>query len=195
MDTSPLSFTPRSSIQEQGPKRLVSISKEIEFDAGHRVPNHKSKCRNPHGHRYRVVAVLTGEVVDEAGASDEGMLLDFGDLKSILMSHVHDPLDHGFIVWEQDDRLRDLFDWDGIKNNPVGVDEKTGRIIGKTDFNIIIFPYIPTAENIAVWCWEQMQAPLYESFRVNFVLTEIHVYETPTSCATYYGPEFPVADE
>lgn len=181
LDTSPLSSTPKSSTRGLGPiTNLISISKEIEFDAGHRVPNHKSKCRNPHGHRYRVVAVITGETVTESGASDEGMVLDFGDLKSILVEHVHDPLDHGFIVWKDDKQL-----W--------GVFEDSNSWI--YDWKIIKFPYIPTAENMAIWCWNQLEGPLYNNFRGNFVLTEVHVYETPTSCAAYYGPEFGVEDE
>src|SRR5262245_56527683 len=82
-------------------KRRVAryyISKEVQFDAGHRVPNHDSKCRNPHGHRYRVEAWLTGDLVTTPGAPDEGMLMDFGALKKILMREIHDKLDHGFIV-------------------------------------------------------------------------------------------------
>lgn len=148
---------------------MITISKEIEFDAGHRVPNHKSKCRNPHGHRYRVVATITGTIVDEAGASDEGMLLDFGDLKSVLVSFVHDPLDHAFIIYEGD---RDL--WKCFQDTP---------------FNLVVFPYIPTAENIARWCWEQIEGPLRESFRGNFWLDNVEVWETPTSTATYYGED------
>lgn len=148
---------------------MITISKEIEFDAGHRVPNHRSKCRNPHGHRYRVVATITGTVVDESGASDEGMLLDFGDLKSVLVSFIHDPLDHAFIVYEGDNDL-----W---------------KCFADTPFKIVPFPYIPTAENIARWCWEQIELPLRESFRGNFWLDNIEVWETPTSTATYYGED------
>lgn len=151
---------------------MITISKEIEFDAGHRVPNHKSKCRNPHGHRYRVVATISGVIVDEAGASDEGMLLDFGDLKSILVSYVHDPLDHGFIVFEGDKAL-----WGVFEDGDAWVH----------DWKIIKFPYIPTAENIAKWVWEEIEEPLANSFRGNFWLDSVTVYETPTSTATYNG--------
>lgn len=151
---------------------MITISKEIEFDAGHRVPNHRSKCRNPHGHRYRVVATITGTIVDESGASDEGMLLDFGDLKSVLVSFIHDPLDHAFIVYEGDRVMREVFESAETES-----------------WNHVIFPYIPTAENIARWCWEQIELPLRESFRGNFWLDNVEVWETPTSTATYYGED------
>lgn len=146
---------------------LITISKEIEFDAGHRVPNHKSKCRNPHGHRYRVRVYATGHIVEEPGASDEGMLVDFSDLKKIMQTKIHDVLDHGFIIYKDDEQM---------------VEALYGQ-----DWNVIIFPYIPTAENIARWCWEQIQEPIETSFRDNLWLKSITVYETPTSEATYNG--------
>lgn len=56
----------------------ASVSKDVQFDAGHRVPSHASKCRNPHGHRYRVVAYCVGDVVEDGGSADDGMVVDFG---------------------------------------------------------------------------------------------------------------------
>ena len=52
----------------------VRISKEVQFDAGHRVPNHASKCKNPHGHRYRVVVHCAGEIIDDPEHESDGML-------------------------------------------------------------------------------------------------------------------------
>ena len=69
----------------------TSIRRYIETDTGHRVPNHKSKCRHFHGHRYRWEAEIEGEVVTVAGASDEGMLIDFGDVSAILTEFIHAP--------------------------------------------------------------------------------------------------------
>jgi len=52
----------------------TKIRRWVETDTGHRVPNHSSKCRNMHGHRYRWEAELEGDVVTDVGASEEGML-------------------------------------------------------------------------------------------------------------------------
>ncbi len=147
---------------------LYEVSKEIEFDAGHRVPNHKSKCRNPHGHRYCVQVTISGQVVTEEGASDEGMLADFGDLKTIMTEHIHDVLDHSFIVYEGDTTMRNLL---------------TGNLIGEDPWKVVIFPYIPTAENMAKWCFEEI---VDEIVAMGFTLEAIKVWETPTSTATYY---------
>ena len=78
------------------------IRRWVETDTGHRVPNHKSKCKNLHGHRYRWEAELEGDVVSSTGVSDEGMLMDFSDISKILTEFIHDIVDHAFIVYDQD---------------------------------------------------------------------------------------------
>ena len=68
----------------------TTIRRYVETDTGHRVPNHKSKCKHLHGHRYRFEAEIEGDVVEVSGVSDEGMLMDFSDISKVLMEHVHD---------------------------------------------------------------------------------------------------------
>ena len=82
------------------------IRRWIETDTGHRVPNHKSKCSHMHGHRYRWEAEIEGDVVEDSGVSDEGMLIDFGDVSAILKKHVHDVVDHAFVIYSADDKAR-----------------------------------------------------------------------------------------
>jgi 6-pyruvoyltetrahydropterin/6-carboxytetrahydropterin synthase len=144
---------------------MFEVSKEVEFDAGHRVPNHGSKCRNPHGHRYRVRATIEGELVTDEGSPDEGMLADFGDLKQILMNNVHDSLDHGFIIHMEDEVMRSAF-----------------QLPGFSSFKVIVFPYIPTAENMALWVYDECADAVAE---MGFRLCRVEVWETPTSLATY----------
>lgn len=146
----------------------VTISKEIEWDMGHRVPNHKSKCRNPHGHRYRLRVYVSGQIVEEEGASDEGMLIDFGDLKTLMTERVHDVLDHGFAYYVLDVTMSSFRDH-------------------TKEFKWIELEYIPTAENIARWVWDQLVGPIEEHFRGNLVLELVTIWETPTSQASYRG--------
>ena len=75
------------------------IRRYVETDTGHRVPNHKSKCRHMHGHRYRFEAEIEGDTVEESGVSEEGMLMDFSDVSKILTEKVHDVVDHAFVVY------------------------------------------------------------------------------------------------
>jgi 6-pyruvoyltetrahydropterin/6-carboxytetrahydropterin synthase len=146
------------------------ISKEIEFDAGHRVPNHDSKCKNPHGHRYKVKAYIeASDVIRTPGDPREGMLADFGFLKQALNETVG-ILDHAFIVWKSDEIMKACFR------------------VGPPTWAIFDFPYIPTAENLAMWTFLELE----EWFRAHgdrvygFHLKKVTIYETPTSVATYW---------
>lgn len=138
-----------------------SIAKCIEFDAGHRVPLHDSKCRNPHGHRYRVTAYLTGELITEGPQS--GMVRDFGHVKKLMMEHIHDVFDHGFIVSEYDDKMYDLlFDEEGVVEG----------------WRVVLIEGYPTAEVLAKLFYEILKPYLPN-------LNSIIVCETPTSQASY----------
>lgn len=66
------------------------IKSEASFDAAHFLSNYNGKCRNIHGHRWRIVVEIKGDLTN-------GMLVDFGDFKSKL-KEVCDYFDHSFIV-------------------------------------------------------------------------------------------------
>ena len=48
----------------------MEITTKLEFDAGHRIPHHKSSCKNLHGHRYAIEVTIKGEVVSDESNSD-----------------------------------------------------------------------------------------------------------------------------
>jgi len=83
----------------------ISITRRLEFDSGHRIPNHDGQCRHLHGHRYAIEVTLTGEVADHPGKADDGMVLDFGDIKRLTNQHVVEPWDHAFLVAKEDEKL------------------------------------------------------------------------------------------
>ena len=142
---------------------MLKITKVIEWDMGHRVPNHKNKCSNPHGHRYRLEVTITGEIISEKGLSSEGMIHDFGDIKKIIMESIHDIADHSFMLYDKDPFTTIL---KNIKNIPI---------------NLVVVPFIPTAENIVKWCYKKIQKQLPGNLKVY----HCRLYETPKSWADY----------
>jgi 6-pyruvoyltetrahydropterin/6-carboxytetrahydropterin synthase len=143
------------------------IRRFVETDTGHRVPNHKSKCKHIHGHRYRFEAEIEGDVVTVSGVSDEGMLMDFSDVSKILMDEIHDVIDHAFVVYERDDLLVDLF------------------ATLPDDHRIVKVQFIPTAENLAKWAYDRVNPKIKSVYGNNLRLVAMHVRETPKSWATW----------
>ena len=143
------------------------IRRWVETDTGHRVPNHKSKCRHLHGQRYRWEAALEGEVVIERGVPDEGMLMDFSDVSRILEENIHDVVDHAFVVYEGDENARDAL-----------------SIMGEGHRTLVV-PFVPTAENLARWAFEQVEPHIKSSYGNTLRLRAFHVRETPKSWASW----------
>ena len=149
-------------------KMVTRIRRYVETDTGHRVPNHKSKCRHMHGHRYRFEAEIEGDVVEKTGVSEEGMLMDFSDVSKILMREVHDVVDHAFVVYEGDNDALQALEIMGDEHRTVVVD------------------FIPTAENLAKWAFEQVEPHIVSAYGNKLRLVAMHVWETPKSLASWY---------
>lgn len=142
----------------------VTITRKIEFDMGHRIPDHGSKCRNAHGHRYVLLIEAAGPVVEEAGRADTGMVVDFGDLKALAMSAVGEPWDHAFMVYAQDDDMMAALDC-------LPPDHKT-----------IVVPFVPTVENMAAHALQLMRLAV-EALDNGLTITSVTLYETPNCWA------------
>lgn len=68
--------------------KRIKIVKEFEFEAAHNLPWHKGACFNLHGHSYRLQVGISGEL------NENGVLMDFSDLKRIVNESVITYCDH-----------------------------------------------------------------------------------------------------
>ena len=80
----------------------MKVTRKIELDYGHTLPNEKGFCSQIHGHRATVLATVEGEIEETEGHPDQGMVLNFKELKAAMKEKVHDVIDHGFAVWKED---------------------------------------------------------------------------------------------
>lgn len=71
--------------------KRVLVSKEFTFDAAHHLHHYEGKCKNLHGHTYKVIFGLSGFV------DDRGLMIDFGDIKEIWKSEIEIHLDHRYL--------------------------------------------------------------------------------------------------
>lgn len=139
-------------------ENMYVLKTEQSFDAAHFLSDYEGKCRNIHGHRWRVVLeVMTEEL--EQGKQLRGMHVDFATLKEDL-KRVTDEMDHALII--ERDTLK----------------EKTLGALREEDFLVISVDFRPTAENFAKYFFERMKNSGYR-------VRSVTVYETPNNSAEY----------
>ena len=144
----------------------MKIVKIIQWDMGHRVLHHRSICKGLHGHRYKAEICVIGDVVSKPGVSEEGMVIDFADIKKISTEFIQDKLDHAFMVWEKDEELIHFF------NSSVG-------------HKPVIVPFTPTAENVAFYIFSGLENKFQDVYSTGLRLHSVKLWETPTSYALY----------
>jgi 6-pyruvoyltetrahydropterin/6-carboxytetrahydropterin synthase len=143
---------------------MITITRKLEFDAGHRIPDHKSQCRNLHGHRYTLEITLTGAVIQAEGNSDNGMIMDFSDIKALAQEHLVNVWDHAFLVYDLDTVVHDF-----LKALP---DHKT-----------VVIDRIPTVENLARIAFDILKAAYRDRFGTGLRLHKLVLHETPNCWA------------
>lgn len=163
-------------------EKYHDITREIGIDAGHRIPNHASKCKSFHGHRYTIQATVRGPLVDEG--SSEGMTLDFGFLKEIMMREIDGPCDHGMILWDKDPKLDIFLSTPSFLLTPDQVYEALGPM-GK----LYVVPFVPTAENLSRHWFHRMSPHVLQATQERARLINVRVYETPNCWSDYPGRE------
>ena len=140
------------------------ITRRLEFDAGHRIPDHKSQCRHLHGHRYALEITLRGEIIRQEGHATNGMVMDFADVKALAREHLVDRWDHAFLAYAGDQPVVDF-----LQSLP---EHKT-----------VLLDCVPTAENLAEKAFSALDAVFRERFGSQLQLERVRLYETPNCWA------------
>jgi 6-pyruvoyltetrahydropterin/6-carboxytetrahydropterin synthase len=142
----------------------MRITRRLEFDAGHRIPDHASQCKHLHGHRYVIEITLTGDIIQAANNPANGMVMDFGDIKQIAKRHLVDLWDHAFLAFRGDTPVVDF-----LSSLP---DHKT-----------VLLDAVPTAENLALIAFRTLDAHYADSFGNHLRLAQVRLFETPNCWA------------
>lgn len=153
----------------------MRITRKLEFDAGHRIPDHASQCRHLHGHRYVLEVTLSGEIIRAEGEAVNGMVMDFADVKRIAARHVVDVWDHAFLAWRQDTVVTDF-------------------LASLPDHKTVLLDVVPTAENLAAEAFRILDTQYRDVFGNHLRLERVRLYETPNCWADALRDELPWAD-
>jgi 6-pyruvoyltetrahydropterin/6-carboxytetrahydropterin synthase len=135
---------------------MTTVTKTVRFDAAHILTNHSGLCKNLHGHTYRVDISVSA-----SGTKDDGMVMDFKDLKKIATSVICDRFDHAFIF-----------------NTQSAGESEIADVVARNGMRTVALPFRSTAENLARFFFDELEDKIHG-------LCSVKVWETQDSCAEY----------
>lgn len=137
---------------------MYGLKTEASFDSAHFLTDYYGKCENLHGHRWRMVVYLEQAELQGEGTMKD-MVLDFGEFKRSVRA-LAEELDHTFLVEEG-----------SLAASTVSALEAEG-------FSLTVLPFRTTAENLARYACERLQAK-------GLTVSQVDMYEAPNNCAIY----------
>jgi len=146
----------------------MRITRRLEFDAGHRIPNHDSRCRHLHGHRYALEVTLTGEPIATRGDARQGMLMDFSEVRAIAQRELVDAWDHAFLAWREDRVVLEF-------------------LAQLPQHRTVVFDEPPTAEHLALAAFTVLERAYTSRYGNGLKLERVRLYETPNCWADCDG--------
>lgn len=145
---------------------VIRVTREFTFEMAHVLRNYDGPCRNVHGHSYRLFVTLSGFPVNDENNPKNGMVIDFTDLKNIVMREIVDKFDHAVVVSSDFDL------------------EKT-RMMSETFGNTVIVDYQPTCENLVA----DFAGRIREHLPAGTKLNNLRLYETAKSYAEWFAED------
>lgn len=140
------------------------ITRRLEFDAGHRIPNHNSQCRHLHGHRYAIEITLSGQIIATEGVSEQGMVMDFSEVKTIAQQTLVSQWDHAFLAYRGDDAV-------------------VAFLASLPGHKTVVLDAVPTVENLAAIAFRMLDAAYVDRYANQLRLEQVRLYETPNNWA------------
>ncbi|ATA73097.1 MULTISPECIES: 6-pyruvoyl trahydropterin synthase family protein [Capnocytophaga] len=143
----------------------IRITKKFDFEAGHALYGYDGKCKNLHGHSYKLHVTVIGEPITNPSDVKFGMVIDFGDLKKIVKREIIDVFDHAMVFNGNSPHLT-----------------LAQELIDK-EHHIITVDYQPTSENLVVDFAERIKKHLPS----NVTLFSLRLQETESSYAEWFA--------
>ncbi len=145
----------------------IRITKQFSFETGHALYGYDGKCKNVHGHSYKLSVTVIGTPITDTNNVKYGMVIDFTDLKKIVKSEIVDKFDHATVF---------------NKNTP---HIELARELENRDHNVILVDYQPTSENMVLDFADKIKSQLPAQIK----LFSLKLQETDTSFAEWYASD------
>ncbi len=145
----------------------IRITKQFNFETGHALYGYDGKCKNVHGHSYKLSVTVIGEPISDNTQVKYGMVIDFSDLKKIVKDEIVDVFDHATVF---------------NKNTP---HVELAKELKDRGHHVILVDYQPTSEMMVIDFAKKIQPKLPTNVR----LFSLRLQETETSFAEWFASD------
>ena len=143
----------------------IRITKKFSFETGHALYGYDGKCRNVHGHSYKLFVTVIGNPIADSSHVKFGMVIDFSDLKKIVKEEIVDIFDHATVF---------------NKNTP---HVELAKELSDRGHSVLLVDYQPTSEMMVIDFAEKIKQRLPKQTQ----LFSLRLQETATSYAEWYA--------
>ena len=145
----------------------IRITKQFSFETGHALYGYDGKCKNVHGHSYKLSVTVIGKPITDNSHVKFGMVIDFGDLKKIVKEEIVDVFDHATVF---------------NKNTP---HVELAKELEYRGHNILLVDYQPTSEMMVI----DFAHKITQRLPKHIQLHSLKLQETETSFAEWYASD------
>ena len=145
----------------------IRITKKFSFETGHALYGYDGKCKNVHGHSYKLSVTVIGSPITDLSNVKLGMVIDFTDLKKIVKEEVVDQFDHATVFNQTTPHIELAIE---LKDR---------------GHHVILVDYQPTSENMIVDFAARIKSRLPEGIN----LFSLKLQETESSFAEWFASD------
>lgn len=145
---------------------VIRVSREFTFEMAHVLWNYDGPCRNVHGHSYRLFVTVSGIPVNDINNPKNGMVIDFTDLKNIVLKEIVNVFDHAVAVSSE-------FNTEKL------------RMLEETFGNVVVVDYQPTCENLVA----DFAIRIMKYIPSGLKLHSLRLFETAKSYAEWFAED------
>ena len=145
----------------------IRITKQFSFETGHALYGYDGKCKNVHGHSYRLDVTVIGVPITDNTNVKFGMVIDFSDLKKIVKEEIVNVFDHATVF---------------NKNTP---HVELANELANRGHNVLLVDYQPTSEMMVIDFAKKISKHLPDTIKLH----SLKLQETATSYAEWFASD------
>jgi 6-pyruvoyltetrahydropterin/6-carboxytetrahydropterin synthase len=143
----------------------IRITKQFSFETGHALYGYDGKCKNVHGHSYKLSVTVIGTPITDRSNVKFGMVIDFSDLKKIVKEEIVDLFDHATVF------------------NGTTPHIELAQELKSRGHDVILVDYQPTSENMVIDFAKKINSRLPDIIKLH----SLKLQETDSSFAEWFA--------